>query len=69
MEWKKNDIDNKRVCSGFSSHSPQEEGVKFATFRESGDAVSDGELADRASVSVLFLCLGLCVCVFACVFG
>ena len=35
---------------------PQEEGAKvvpFASFRESGDGVSDGELADEAFVSVV----------------
>ena len=47
-------IDGKWVCFGFSSDLiPQKEGAKVAMFRESGDGVSDGELADCAFVSVV----------------
>ena len=66
------DLDDNRVCFGFSSCLvPQEDGVKVASFRETGDGVSDDELAGSAFVSVALSdyvspCdpVGLSACVF-----
>ena len=43
---------NKSVSFSFPFPHLRREGVKVASFREVGDGVSDGELADCASVSV-----------------